>query len=136
MKLIDKDAVVADIEKRYVYWDGVMRSSAATEAVARKNQCKEFLSFINTLEAKEVGFWHKQSEEDIDDSFNDWSLHRFVCLMKDGSIQEFTGMLDECYDGSINLHLDCVNDEYDWEYDDIIFWIEVPNIKAQKGEDV
>lgn len=39
-----------EIERQYVYWDGVMRNSAATEAVARKNQCREFLSFIDSLQ--------------------------------------------------------------------------------------
>lgn len=68
--------------------------------------------------------WHKQSDEDIYDSFNDWSLHRFACIMKDGTVQRFTGILDECYDGSINKHVDCDADGF--ECDDIEYWIEFP----------
>ena len=48
MEKIEK--IKAEIERLYVYWDGVMRSSAATEAVARKNQCRELLSFIDSLQ--------------------------------------------------------------------------------------
>ena len=46
------DKIVAEIKRLYVYWDGVMQSSAATEAVARKNQCRELLSFYDTLQAE------------------------------------------------------------------------------------
>ena len=46
------DKLVAEIEKLYVYWDGVMQSSAATEAVARKNQCRELLSFYNFMQGE------------------------------------------------------------------------------------
>ena len=44
--------------------------------------------------------------------------------MDDGSIQKFTGICDECADGSINIHIDAIDDKYDT--DNIIFWIEMP----------
>lgn len=133
MKLIDKDAVLAEIEKLldkgkyHEEYDCAYRDGNNSALYALKGK-------VNSLEVKEVDFWHKQSEEDIDDSIIGWSMHSFICLMKDGTIQEFTGILDESYEGSINKHLDCVDDNYEWEYDDITYWIEVPNIKAQKGE--
>jgi hypothetical protein len=89
----------------------------------------ELKHFVNTIETKNVDFWHKQSEEDILYSMNDWNLHTFVCLMKDGSIRTFTGNMDESQDGNINTYISCV-DDYDWEYDDIAYWTELPNIKA------
>ena len=134
MKLIDKDAVIAEIERRI---EGINPLSQRVGVVGCSNTIKHLrgvLSFLNTLEVKEVNSWHKQSEEDIDDSINDWDLHSFICLMSDGTIQKFTGINDESLDGSINTHLDCVDDNYDWKYDDIIYWIEIPNLKAQKGE--
>ena len=72
----------------------------------------------------EKNIWHRQSDEDIYDAFNDWSLHEFACIMKDGTVQKFTGILDECYDGSINKHVDCGVDGF--ECDDIEYWLEFP----------
>lgn len=68
--------------------------------------------------------WHKQSDEDIYDAFDDWSFHKFACIMKDGTVQRFTGNLCECDDGSINKHVDCTVD--DFGCDDIEYWIEFP----------
>ena len=73
--------------------------------------------------------WQVQAENDIYDVLNDWDYHRFVCLMKDGTIAEFSGICDETCEGSINQHLDCVDDKLLYDVDDIVMWIEVPNIK-------
>jgi len=136
MKLIDKDALVAEIERLKLCTMDEHMNFYSEAAEGEYHALSNLESFIDTLEVKEVDFWHKQSEEDIDDSINDWSLHTYLCLMIDGSIQRFTGILDESYDGSINIHLDCTDDNYDWEYDNIIYWIETLNVKAQKGEEV
>ena len=72
---------------------------------------------------REEGQWNKQSERDIWDSFNDWSLHTFECIMNDDTTQQFTGYLDEGYDGSISMYIDCVDDSYDT--DDIVLWREI-----------
>lgn len=74
----------------------------------------ELIDKIDTL--------HLQKNEDIYDAVKDWSLHSFVCLMDDGTVQIFTGILSECYDGSVNVHIDAINDEYD--VDNIVFWAE------------
>lgn len=134
-KYIPLDAVVAEIENRIKAiprgeTDKRLKAVYGNEAFV----LNDLLSVINTLEVKEVDFWHKQSEEDIDDSIIGWSMHSFICLMKDGTTQEFTGIQDESYEGGISKHLDCVDDNYEWEYDDIVYWIEIPMIKAQKGE--
>ena len=50
----DVKKIRAKIEREYVYWDGVMMSSASTEAVARKNQCKYFLTFIDSMQEEPV----------------------------------------------------------------------------------
>lgn len=132
MELIDKSAVVAGIEGKInkytkrgeksdakrdgygMYWGGVLSC------------LNEVRSFLDTLEVKEINTWHLQKNENIYDAVKDWSLHSFICLMDDGSVQKFTGILSECYDGSVNTHIDATNDEYG--VDNIIFWIETPNL--------
>lgn len=71
--------------------------------------------------------WKKQTENDIYDAVDGWSLYKFACLMKDGTIQTFNGMNDETADGHINTHVNCINDDYD-NVDDIVAWIEVPKM--------
>lgn len=72
---------------------------------------------------KEVDTWHLQEKEDIYDAVKDWGLYKFVCIMKDGTIQRFNGSLDEDCEGYINVHIDGINDDYD-NVDDIVKWIE------------
>ena len=136
MELIDKYALVAEIERRITEGEKVAKEIPSSAIMGLIQAYKNTLSIINSLEVKEVDFWHKQSEEDIDDSIIGWSMHSFICLMKDGTTQKFTGIQDESFDGSICKHLDCVDDNYKWEYDDITYWIEVPNIRVKKGEEV
>ena len=76
------------------------------------------------MKVKEVDTWHLQEKEDIYDAVKDWGLYTFACIMKDGSIQKFTGNLDEDYEGHINVHIYGVNDDYD-NVDDIVKWIEI-----------
>lgn len=73
-----------------------------------------------------VNTWQKQSENDIYDAVKGWGVYRFVCLMKDGTIQLFSGSHDETADGEITTHVDGLNDDYD-DVDDIVLWIEIPN---------
>ena len=78
MKLIDKDVLVAEIERRLYFdnnWiegdkrrqkhtDGI--SSAYYKRVGSKHACESILDFVNTLEVKEVDLekelieWHKE----------------------------------------------------------------------------
>lgn len=125
MKLIDKSALVAEIENlentykkcptRNSYEDGLKDG--------RLIGYKDALYEINTLEVKEVDTWHLQEKENIYDAVKDWSLYTFACIMKDGTIQKFTGNLDEDSEGHINTHIYGVNDDYD-NVDDIVKWIE------------
>lgn len=120
MKLIDKDAALAELERRYEI------NLVGTHSAFRNGKIealRETKDFLNTLEVKETETWHLQEKEDIYDAVKDWSLHTFVCVMKDGSIQEFTGNRDEDCEGHINVHIDGINDDYD-NVDDIVKWIE------------
>ena len=82
----------------------------------------------NKEEFKKLG-WNINEENDILDAVKPWNQHRFICIMKDDTIQIFTGICDETYDGEIVQHLDCIDDNLDYNIDDIVMWIEAPNIK-------
>lgn len=112
-RLIEKAALVAEIERR-------IKEHHSGYLVC----LKDILSFLDTLEVKEVDIWHLQEKEDIYDAVKDWSLHTFACIMKDGTIQRFTGIRDEDCEGHINVHIDGVNDDYD-DVDDIVKWTEL-----------
>lgn len=73
--------------------------------------------------------WNKESENSIYNAVDDWGYHKFACLMKDGTIEEFHGMWDENCEGERFLHIDHVLDARDVE--DIVMWIEVPNIEEK-----
>lgn len=118
MKLIDKDALMAEIEKLKAY---LQIPNAQLDAI---KVCDNVISVINALEVKEVETWHLQEKEDIYDAVKDWGLYTFVCIMKDGTIQRFNGSLDEDCEGHIHVHIDGVNDDYD-DVDDIVKWIEI-----------
>ena len=117
---IKKSALVAEIERKKIPFkkdidDGVYPTYLCA--------LMDFEEFINTLEVKEVDTWHLQEKENIYDAVKDWSLHTFAYIMKDGTIQKFTGNLDEDYEGHIYVHIYGVNDDYD-NIDDIVKWIE------------
>lgn len=82
----------------------------------------------NKEEFKKLG-WNTNEGNDILDAVTTWDRHRFICIMKDDTIQIFTGICDETYDGEIVQHLDCIDDNLDYNIDDIVMWIEAPNIK-------
>ena len=79
---------------------------------------------LKAQKVKEADTWHLQEKENIYDAVKGWDLYTFVCVMKDGTIQKFTGNLDEDCEGHINVHVDGVNDDYD-NVDDIVKWIEL-----------
>lgn len=126
MKLIDKATVVAEIERRIKKYASIDVGDSRELDALYGAKCKaliEILSFLDTLEVKDVDTWHLQEKEDIYDAVKDWSLHTFACVMKDGTIQKFTGNLDEDYEGHVNVHIYGTNDDYD-NVDDIVKWIE------------
>lgn len=52
MKLINKDEVIAELERRRKIWS----YCSSTEAKYRKEEIEEILDFINSLETMEVKF--------------------------------------------------------------------------------
>ena len=65
--------------------------------------------------------WNLQEENDIYDAVKDWSPCTFKCIMKDGTTQRFYGIMDEDYEGTINIHIEEENNIYD--VDDIVKWM-------------
>ena len=124
--LIDRDALAAEIERKIKKYATIDIGDSRELDALYGAKCKalmEILSFIDTLEVKETDAWHSQEKEDIYDAVKDWGLHTFVCVMKDGTIQKFTGIQGEDGEGYINIYIDGVNDDYD-NVDDIVKWIE------------
>lgn len=126
---ISKSAIVAVIEK-FMYGANLEADIASTGecfneevANAKYKLCKQIKEEIDTLEVKEIETWHLQEKENIYDAVKDWGLYTFACIMKDGTIQKFTGNLAEDSEGHINVHVDGANDDYD-NVDDIVKWIE------------
>ena len=120
---INKDILVAEIEKRLKHNGTRAELDRSSSMAGRENEDKDILSFLDTLEVKEVDTWHLQEKENIYDAVKDWNLHTFACVMKDGTIQKFTGNMDEDYEGHINVYICGTNDDYD-DVDDIVKWIE------------
>jgi len=127
---INKDALLAEIERRLkkhkeeIGKYSPFQHNLVYDIIGKKEECSNILSFLNTLEVKEVDTWHLQEKEDIYDAVKGWGLYTFACIMKDGTIQRFNGSLDEDYEGHINVHINGVNDNYD-NVDDIVKWIEI-----------
>ena len=71
--------------------------------------------------------WNKESEYSIYDAIDGWGYHEFACVMSDGTLEEFSGIWDEDYEGHNHLHIDHIGLERD--IDDIVMWIEIPSIK-------
>ena len=116
---IEKDILAAEIKKLI----DEAKIYPSDFYCGRLSICKELMNFLDTIEVKEVDTWHLQEKENIYDAVKDWSLHTFACIMKDGTIQMFSGCLAEDCEGHINVHIDGVNDDYD-NVDDIVKWIE------------
>lgn len=123
---IDKSALIAKIENKInkIDLNSIEDWRYRLQREHDIEVMKNIISIINTLEVKEVDTWHLQEKENIYDAVKDWSLHTFVCIMKDGTIQRFTGNMDEDCEGHINVHVNGVNDDYD-DVDDIVKWTEL-----------
>lgn len=124
MELIDKAAVMAEIDRLQDTTMDENRNFLSSYHEGVFDGLSKLENFLDTLEVKEVETWHLQEKEDIYNAVKDWSHYTFACVMKDGTIQRFSGMLDEDCEGHISVHIDGVNDDYD-DVDDIVKWIEV-----------
>ena len=122
-ELIDKTTIVEEIKKRIKETES-MKPKFDQFWAGQISAFKGILKILDTLEVKEMNTWHLQEKEDIYDAVKSWDLYTFVCIMKDGTIQKFSGCLDEDCEGHINVHINGVNDDYD-NVDDIVKWIEI-----------
>jgi hypothetical protein len=72
--------------------------------------------------------WHKQDVDDICDTINDWSIHKYLCRMKDGTLNIAIGSADEGCNGDVSRYIYFkINDEK-YYTDDIEAWAELPEV--------
>ena len=69
VQLIDKSALVAEIEKRYEYWREKEFNSHSIESEIRMSECQYLMLLLNTIETKEV---------DLDESARYYLLHEHI----------------------------------------------------------
>lgn len=72
--------------------------------------------------------WQVQAEHNICDAVNDWSYHRFACLMKDNSVEIFSGMCEKTDNGEVRKDISSIENRLSYDLDDIVMWIEIPSI--------
>ena len=93
-----------------------------------KGQKQKELEKENEQLNKNSIVWHKQDVDDIYDSINDWSLHRYLCKMNDGSFNIINGSADVSCNGEVSrcLYFE-INDEKYYS-DDIEEWAEITEV--------
>lgn len=62
MKLIDKDKIAAELEKRYEYWREKEFNSHSIESEIRMSECQHLMLLLNTIKTKEVNL-----EKEVED---------------------------------------------------------------------
>ena len=77
---IDKDAVVAEIKKRKKEW----QYGSSIEAKYKKEECDDILSFLDTLEVKEV-------DSESEQRMRECPYRQVGCTMYADKILECTG---------------------------------------------
>ena len=76
---------------------------------------------------KERNQWHRQKDKDIYfECGRHWGAE-YIIKMKDGTTHLAYGGCDEGGDGSVSTYLHFQDDDYEWEYDDIDIWYEIPD---------
>ena len=78
-------------------------------------------------ELKERSQWHRQKDKDIYfECGKHWGAE-YIIKMKDGTTHLAYGGCDEGGDGSVSTFLHFQDEDYEWEYDDIDIWYEIPD---------
>jgi hypothetical protein len=81
---------------------------------------------------KERSRWHRQKDKDIYfECGKHWGAE-YIIKMKDGTTHLAYGGCDEGGDGSVSAFLHFLEDDdwdndYEWEYEDIDMWYEIPD---------
>jgi len=70
MKMIDKDALVAEIKRRLNLYDPIVGYEEG-----RKDEAKSILSFLNTLEVKEANLDKERITAEIKRRLDEWRYH-------------------------------------------------------------
>ena len=98
------------------------------KALEEKNKRIDELKEENKQLKKTAIVWHKQDVDDIYDTINDWSLHKYLCKMNDGSLNIATGGAVEGGNGDVSRSIYFkINDEKYYS-DDIEVWTEITEV--------
>ncbi len=76
-----------------------------------------------------ISQWHLQDDEDIYDSINDWDMHDYLLIMKDGTELKASGYADEGFTISKNIN-------FNGRVEDILFWLEIPHAPNKKDLEI
>ncbi|MDY6387804.1 MAG: hypothetical protein SPL21_10055 [Fibrobacter sp.] len=80
-------------------------------------------------ELKKRSQWHRQKDKDIYfECGNHWGAE-YIIKMKDGTTHLAYGGCDEGGDGSVSTYFHFQDEDYEWDYDDIDIWYEIPDHK-------
>lgn len=78
---------------------------------------------------KKAIVWHKQDVDDICDTINDWSIHKYLCRMKDGTLNIAIGSADEGCDGDVSRSIYFEISDEKYYSDDIEAWVEIMEVE-------
>lgn len=79
MKLIDKDKIAAELEKRYEYWREKEFNSHSIESEIRMSECQHLMLLFNSIETKEANpIWNDARKTIPEDSSN-----QIICIKED-----------------------------------------------------
>ena len=116
---------------RAFVWMDVYLAADVLKVLEGKNaKIAELTATLNRL--RNMYGWHRQSEEDIYfDAGKHWGSH-YAVIFKNGSLRFASGGCDEGGDGSVSTFLYIlgadgdIDDDLEWDYDDIDLWMEIP----------
>lgn len=78
--------------------------------------------------------WNFQKDKDLYHyASSDWDYHKYIVLMKDGSVHKFSSICDEGYNGIASCYVEALTkddelDDYEWEFEDILMWSDVTGV--------
>lgn len=113
---------MSELTSYYYYEDRVITPATHQYRVYHADEADKVIA-----ELKERSQWHRQKDKDIYfECGKHWGAE-YIIKMKDGTTHLAYGGCDEGGDGSVSTFLHFQDEDYEWEYDDIDIWYEIPD---------
>ena len=128
MKLIDKDALIAEIKKRYEYWREKEHNSHSIESEARMSECQYLVLLLNTIKVKEVDL-EKEAEQFVQSEYFIYNKESPILLIAKHffelglSVNSHITAADRGKADEIILALNTLGEEKMISYDKEIEWL-------------